>query len=134
MDKKTTDLSKKEQLEMIKQISSALELCLDNISWEPYYTNYLKANIQDEKQHLKFKPEGVKHGLSAKQGGEYHAVKWIVESLEGHKPDAESYIFTKKVVFTAYSIVSQYRERIIKALRGIEYKEVLKMDYCELVK
>jgi hypothetical protein len=128
-------LSKNQQIELLKTISGKLSNSLDNISWTAYYTNYLKENIQEERKHLKMKPESIIHGLTVTEGGILFAVQQIIQYLEGEKPpDLKGYIYMRKTVFTAFSIVAQYGDIIREALKDIDYKEVLKIDYCELVK
>jgi hypothetical protein len=130
-----TTLSKNQQIKLLKEISSQLSYVLDNIKWEKIYTNYLKENIQEEKNHLRMKPEGVIHGLTAYEGGLLFAVQQIINYLTGENaPDVKSYLWMRKTVFTAYSIVTNYEKEIKEALKNIDYTEVLKMDYCDLVK
>lgn len=131
-----TTLSKKEQIKLLKEISSRLASALNDISWTHYYTNYLKENIKEEKDHLRMKPEGVKHGLTAYEGGLLFSVQQIIEYFANSesKPCFEGYIYCRKSIYTAYSLVKTYNEQIKNALQGIDYSEVLKMDYCELVK
>jgi len=130
-----TVLSKAQQIKLLKKISYKLAYALDNLKWEPIYTNYFKENVKEERNHLKSKPENVYHGLTANEGGLYFAVKQIVDYLEGEKPpDIKSYIFMRKTVFIAYSLVAQYSDIIKNALKDIDHKEVLKMDHCDLVK
>ncbi len=130
-----TLLSKNQQIKLLKKINNKLSNILDNIKWEKFYTNYLKENIKEEKVHLRMKPEGVIHGLTAYEGGLLFAVQQIINYLTGEKPPGvKDYLWMRKTVFTAYSIVANYEKEIREALKDIEYQEVLKMDYCELVK
>lgn len=128
-----TNLSKRQQLELIKKISYRLQV-LDNISWTNYYNDYLKENIKEEKNHRSFKPDGIKSGITTNQGGMFFSVQQIIGFLEGEEaPDLSGYLFMRKTIFTAYSIVAQYKDKIQEALKGIDYKPVLDMDYCYLM-
>lgn len=128
-----TNLSKRQQLELIKKISYCLQV-LDNISWTNYYSDYLKENIREEKNHRGFKPDGIESGITTMQGGMFFSVQQIIRFLEGEEaPDLSGYLFMRKTIFTAYSIVQQYKDNIQEALKDIDYKPVLDMDYCYLV-
>lgn len=141
MKTEQTKLTKKQQIALISKISSRLSDSLDNITWSNIYTNYLKENIQDEKNHLKFKPESCKHGLTAREGGMFFAVKNIIEFFD-HKnvglksvyiPKVEDYLSVRKTIFSAFAIVAKYNDELKEALKDIDYREVLNMDYVELV-
>ena len=127
----TTKLSKRKQLALIKKINSLLECKFSIIGWGNIYSNYLKDNIQEEKAHNSGKP--FTSGLSTREGGLYFAVRQIIDYLEGDKkPCLESYIDCRKSIYTAYSIVANYKEQIKEALQSVDYREVLNMDYCDL--
>ena len=135
------NLTKNQQITLIKKISSNLAYILDNIKMESIYSNYLKENINEEKRHLNFKPDNCNHGLTAIEGGIFFAVKQIVEFFQ-HKnyglkdvyiPKAEDYLHIRKTVFTAYAIVTNYNDQIKDVLKIDECMEVLKMDYVCLV-
>lgn len=129
----TTKLTHNQSINLIKDISRRLSIALDNISWTKYYTDYLKENIKEEKARKNFKPDGIKSGLTVNEGGLFFAVRQIIEYLDGKKaPDVESYLFFRKTIYTAYSLVAQYKKEILERLDNIDYKEVLNMDYCYL--
>lgn len=135
------NFTKSQKIQLLKVISNCLAYKLDNIKCEAIYTNYLKDNIKDERNHLRMKPEHVRHGLTANEGGVLFAVKHIIEFFqyknyglkEVYIPKIEDYLSVRKTIFTAYSIVLNYNKEIKKALKNIDYSEVLKMDYCDLV-
>jgi len=133
-DTHKTNLSKKECLELIKKIDCRLTCALDNISWTAYYTNYLKDNVKEEKSHQGFKPDNIKNGLTVKEGGMFFSVYQIIEYLEtDKKPMLDSYLYCRKSIYMAYSLVAQYKEKILEQLKDIpNYKEVLNIDYCYL--
>lgn len=140
-------MTKKEQLDLIRKISGRLHTALDHITWSNIYDNYLKENIQDEKNHLKYKPESCRHGLTALEGGTFFAVKHIIDFFHNKNhdifipdfkfsvyiPQVKDYLSVKKVIFSAYAIVENYNEQIKEALKDLDYSEILKMDYVELV-
>lgn len=131
----TTKLTHSQCLKLVKEISKSLSCELNNISWSKYYTNYLNENIREEKDHLRFKPDGIISGITANQGGMFFSVKQIIEYFEQVEkvPDVKNYLFWRKSIYTAFSLVANYRKEIEKALsKNPQYKEVLKMDYCYL--
>lgn len=133
-EQNTTTLSKTQQIKLLKDLSDKLSRYLDNLKWTAIYTDYLGENIKEEKAHNRFKPDGIERGLTVIEAARYFAVRQIVEYFEGEKqPSLKHYIEMRKTVFTAYSIAALYREEITKAFEGLDYKEVLKMDYCFLV-
>ena len=132
-DQHKTKLSPKQCKELVKKVSYCLARALDNISWSAYYSNYEKENIKEEKAHIDFKPDGIVSGMTITEGGRFFAVKQIIDYLEGAKaPSIEYYISMRKTVFSAYSLVANYKERILKELEGVNYKEILKINYCFL--
>ncbi len=131
----TTKLSKREQIRLIKAISHSLAYKLDNISWTKYYTDYLKDNIQEERNHNIFKPDDIGRGLTISEAGILFAVKQIIEYFVdlNNIPPLIHYISYRKTAFTAYSLVHTYYNEVKEALSKYDYMEVLKMDYCDLI-
>ena len=132
-----TKLSKKEQIKLLKKID--LELChaLDNISCIPYYKNYFKNNLKEEKDHRKYQPSDIICGISCFESALLFSVKQIINYLVNaeNKPCFEGYIHCRKTIFEAYSLVKTYNEQIKNSLEKIKnYKEVLNFDYCNLIK
>jgi len=129
-----TNLTPDQCIKLIKIISQKLSIALDNISWTKYYTDYLKENIKEEKSHLGFKSDGIRSGMTAYEGGLFFAVQQIIEYLETEKkPCLKSYLFCRKTIYTAYSLVAQYKNEILKQIKDIpNYKDVLNMDYAYL--
>jgi len=127
-------LSKKQQIDLINKLSYNLACELDNLKWNKIYTDYLKENIQEEKNHDNFRHESIKRGLTITEAGKLFAVQQIAEYLNGDKmPDVSGYLHIRKSVFTAYAIFANYRKEIEKAFQGLNWQEVLKMDYCFLI-
>jgi len=65
-----------------------------------------------------------------------NAVKQIIEFLgkAEYIPSVKDYIFVRQSIFFAYSLVSQYRIEFETALKDINFDDILKLDYVELIK
>lgn len=132
-----TKLSKKEQIKLLQKIDIELSRTLNNISWTPYYKNYFKNNLKEERNHRKYQPSNVLCGITAYQSALLFAIQQIVDYFVNtkNKPCFEGYIYCRKTMYEAYSLVKTYTKQIKQALEKIDnYREVLNFDYCELIK
>ena len=128
-------VSKSKALAEINKASYNLAYALDNIKWSKLYTDYLKENIQEEKSHDNFHGDSIQRGITITEAGKLFSVQQIVKYYQGEKaPDVACYSYMRKSVFTAYSLVSLYREAVETALKDINLELVNGLDYCELIK
>lgn len=131
----TTQLKKQDQIKLIKKINKELQYLFSSISYGQYYRDYLQENVKEERKHQMFKPDNISSGLSVNEGGTFFAVKQVIEFLTNPKkaPDLEAYLYLRKAIYTAYALTENYRADILTALKDIDYNEVLKIDYCDLM-
>lgn len=131
----TTTKTKRQQIKMIKDAWNAIDYALSMVSWGQYGKQYLAQNIQEEKDHLRFKPEGVTHGLTALEGAKLFCVKNIAEYLLGHEaPKPEWFLHYRKGCYMAYAIAHKYGDKLREALKDFDLKELSDLDYAELAK
>ena len=131
-----TKLSKNEQIKLIKTTWQKINEVLSCQSFGQYGKQYLDLNIQEEKRHDKTRPHDIQRGLTIIEAGKLFAVKQIIEFLgkAEYIPSVKDYIFVRQSIFFAYSLVSQYRIEFETALKDINFDDILKLDYVELIK
>jgi len=49
-------------------------------------------------------------------------------------PSLKEYLSIRQSIFFAHSLVLNYREELTKALEGVNWEDILKIDYAELMK
>ena len=119
----------------VKDASDKLAYTLDNIKWGQMYTTYLNENKEEEKRHDRCRPASVPRGMSIMDAARLFAVQQIIEYYQGKAaPDLAGYTYMRKTVFTAYSLVAQYRNEIGAALVGVDLDAIKALDYAELQK
>ena len=127
-------------IKAIREVSNKLSYALDNITWSRIYTDYLKANIAEERTHDHYRGNNTRN-LSITDSGKLFAVQRIVQfytGKDGHgnkvkMPRVKDYLHIKKTVYIAYAITANYRKQIRKALKGVDIDYILSLDYVELV-
>lgn len=131
-----TTLSKNEQIQLIKTTWQKIAEVLSCQSSVKYAKQYLSLNIQEEKNHDKFRPINTIRGLTILEAGKFFAVKQIIEFLTDKKyiPSAKDYLFVRQSIFFAYALVSQYRKEFEIVLKDVCFDDILNMDYTELMK
>ena len=94
---------------------------------------YLKINYKEEKEHLRFKPKGIKNGLTIKEGSIFFSVKWILDSLlNGFRYDIKDVLTCRISAVMGEAIAKKYERQLREGLKDIDIKEVLKIDYVIL--
>ena len=131
-------MNTKEKNQAIKLINTAWEriyYCISTKKSEFVISEYLRLNIQEEKKHDHYRPEGTTRGLTVNQAGKLFAVKQIVEYIwtGGQSPDVKYYIDLRQSCFMAYSLAMQFEEYLIKALDGISLESIMALDYVSLM-
>ena len=125
----------KKAVKVINEASGKLSYKLDNIKWSKLYTDYLKENIQEEKNRDRMRPDSISRPLTITEAGKLFAVQQIVNYSLGEKaPDVAGYTYMRKSVFTAYSLVAQYKKEIGEALEGFDLDYIKSLDYAEIMK
>ena len=115
---------------------SQLAYVLDNKSWSRYASNYLAENVEEEKNH---RGSGRFGGwaLTVNESARLFAVRQLAEYLTTKKrPDLKSYLHCRRSIYTASSLVLNYRKEIRAAFKAakVDLAEVCALDYAELVK
>ena len=119
----------------VKDASDKLAYTLDNIKWGSMYTTYLNENKDEEKRHDRCRPASVPRGMSIMDAARLFAVQQIIEYYQGKAaPDQAGYSYMRHSVFTAYSLVAQYRTEIGEALAGVDLAAIMALDYAKLQK
>lgn len=127
-------MTKKEQLRLINETWQKINRVLSMERWGNEGEKYLKENIREEKKHDSYRPQGINRGISILQAGKLFAVKRIIEALTGKLTvEIKEYLTIQKSAFYAVALVENYRESLIKALEGINFDDVLSVDYVKLV-
>ena len=132
--KTESKLTKNQQLKLIDNAWREINYYLRNVSWGGYGNTYWEMNRKEEKDHDKMRPEGISRGISVNQAAKLFAAQQIAKYLLGDKPlDIKSYLYCRKSLYYAASLVENYREGLEKALKDIDLQELVKIDYCKLI-
>ncbi len=128
----TATMSKKAKLEMIDKAYFAIERALES---EHYGDRLFDMINKSEKQHRKFKPDGVTCGLTVRQAVKLFMVEYIMNGLYDPRWTIKDVMHIRYECVYAQSIAENRREKLLQALEGISYKEWSdNIDYAELNK
>lgn len=109
-------------------INAVLEREKDYLS-----NSYLNENLREEKEHLKGKPQGIRNGLTAREGARHFYIKWILDSLvNGFRYDIKDVLTCRISSIKGEAIAKTYEKELREALQNIDLKEVLSFDYSIL--
>ena len=128
--------SKRQQIALIDRAYAALDV-LNNQVMSPLRDNYFKQNLDEEKGHRHFCPDGVRCGLATRQAARLFAVRQIAQFLNGEKaPEPREWLHLRPSYLTACALVAEYREQIMRAWGEVNVcvADVLALDYAELNK
>jgi len=126
---------KNKELQNIKKVWSKIEYVLNNKSWNKYGTEYLKQQRSEARNHIGFKPDSVRHGLTITEESKFFAVLRISEYLySNNSPSLTSFMHTNKSVFMAYALADEFRKELKDILSIEEAEHYSKLDYCEFAK
>jgi len=132
---KTQTNSKKEALKLVNKAWIELDYLLSSIHWGHYGKEYIKLNIEEEKGHDRFRPEGTSRGLTIKEAAKLFCVTQIADYLlNKRKLDVSDYLSTRKSHFFACALVANYRKEIENAWKGLDIETISNLDYAELIK
>lgn len=128
--------SKRQQIALIDRAYAALDV-LNNQVMSPLRDNYFKQNLDEEKGHRHFCPDGVRCGLATRQAARLFAVRQIAQFLNGDKsPEPREWLHIRPSYLTACALVAEYQKQIEQAFDavGVNYNDLLSLDYAELNK
>lgn len=120
----------KDAIKMINEAYSSLRI-LNNIDWNGYRDEIYKLERQYEKNHRKW-TNGRQYDFSIDIASKLFVVQHIASALKGTRHDIKSYLFLKKSIFLAESLVMNYEDKIKKALKDFDLDELCKLDYTIL--
>ena len=122
--------NRKQALKMIRAAFRALEP-LDNVSHNKYLTQ-LAEQIKAEEKLV----ERSDDTLTRRERVELYAVWRIAQFMTGHTRLAEvrDYLWTRKHIFIASALVSNYRETIATAWKGFDVELLASIDFATLNK
>jgi hypothetical protein len=129
-------MNAKQQIKLIEKTWSTLDYVFGSLSWGQYGKNYLKENIEEEKNHRSYMPANVKSYLTIGQASKLFAVQQLVKYLfTSERPSLEGYHYSRKSIYTAYSLAKQYQKELCIALlaqEGFSSTAILDIDYAQL--
>lgn len=126
----TTDSNK-----LISKAYSRLSV-LNNISWTPYRDKCYEMACAEERQHRRGKPADVRiaAGASIQATGRFFVVLRIAQYLLGERmPDIKDLLAYQPSAMYAAALVAAYSAEIREALKDVELRELVALDYCEFV-
>jgi hypothetical protein len=133
----TKTKTKRQIIKSYREAWGKVNYALSSVGWGQYGKQYLKENLDEERSHRGFKPDHVKAGLTINESAELFAIQQIAEALADKPkwtPDLQGYLSCRKSIYTAWSLVINYRHKIAEALKGVDLDEIRALDYAELVK
>jgi hypothetical protein len=132
-----TTLTKKESLKLIDNAYFKIKDVLESVHSGEYHYQYFQLHKKEEMNHRRFKAVyNDTCGLTTLEAVKLFYVTQIVEALfkPSWKPTIKDYLSVRQSIFMAYSLVENYKEELNKALQGINWEDILKIDYAELMK
>lgn len=128
--------SKRQKILLIDRAYAALDV-LNNQVMSHLRDRYFKQNVEEEKGHRQFCPEGVKCGLTTRQAARLFAVRQVSEFLNGATiPHPSEWLHLRPSYLTACALVAEYRKQIEQAFDAahVNYNDLLALDYAVLNK
>jgi len=128
-------MDKKNQIKLINEAYRKIDDVLSIQHMGEYGKQYYNLNKGEELQHDKFRPSDVKRGLTISEAVKLFYVTQIIQALKGTlKVTVKEYLFVRKSIFFAVALVETYKIELTEALKGINYDDILAVDYAELNK
>ena len=125
----------KEQKQIKKRIDQAYSKLhvLSNITWTPYRDEIFDMNKKDEKRHRYNRPAND-FEASINDCAKMFTVKHIAESLLNvEKWKVKDLLSIKKSCLYSQSVVENYKDKILKAWKDQDLKNLANLDYIALV-
>ena len=120
----------KDTIKMINDAYSSLRI-LNNIDWKAYRDEIYKLEKQYEKNHRQY-CDGRQYDFSVDIASKLFVVQHIASALTGVRHDIKSYLFLKKSIFLAESLVINYEDKIKEALKDFDLDILCNLDYTIL--
>lgn len=120
----------KDTIKMINEAYSSLRV-LNNIDWKAYRDEIYKLERQYEKNHRNW-TNGRQYDFSIDIASKLFVVQHIASALKGTRHDIKSYLFLKKSIFLAESLVINYEDKIKEALKDFDLDKLCNLDYTIL--
>ena len=120
----------KDTIKMINDAYSSLRI-LNNIDWKAYRDEIYKLERQYEKNHRQY-CDGRQYDFSVDIASKLFVVQHIASALKGTRHDIKSYLFLKKSIFLAESLVINYEDKIKEALKDFDLDKLCNLDYTFL--
>ena len=120
----------KDTIKMINDAYSSLRV-LNNIDWKAYRDEIYKLERQYEKNHRQY-CDGRQYDFSVDIASKLFVVQHIASALKGTRHDIKSYLFLKKSIFLAESLVINYENKIKEALKDFDLDKLCNLDYTIL--
>ena len=120
----------KDTIKMINEAYNSLRI-LNNINWKAYRDEIYKLERQYEKNHRNW-CNGRQFDFSIDIASKLFVVQHIASALKGTRHDIKSYLFLKKSIFLAESLVINYEDKIKEALKDFDLDILCNLDYTIL--
>jgi hypothetical protein len=120
----------KDTIKMINDAYSSLRI-LNNIDWKAYRDEIYKLERQYEKNHRQY-CDGRQYDFSVDIASKLFVVQHIASALKGTRHDIKSYLFLKKSIFLAESLVINYEDKIKETLKDFDLDKLCNLDYTIL--
>jgi hypothetical protein len=117
---------------LVRRAYSALDV-LNNIKMTAYRDHCFKMACEEERGHRRFKPDGLRIPASVQDAGRFFVVLRIAESLLGRRYEIADILNCQQSALFAAALVATYEKEIREALKDLELRELVGLDYCELV-
>ena len=108
---------------------------LNNVAWTAYRDNMFDINRKGERKHRKTWDDRnySRRAISVNDSARYFTCMHVIEALVEGTPDIKSYVYLRKTIFYAHSLVANYRDKIEKALDGFDLDAFNDLDYADMV-
>ena len=129
-------MTKKEQLRLIDAFYSRMARCCRPRGWADHWGKYVHRQREDEKEHRRFKPAGIRDGISKNTAVKLfcvqHILEWRVKPRK--RPDPADILSIRLVRFYGYALFQEFRKEIMAEFGKAESQAFLdSVDYAELM-
>ena len=108
---------------------------LNNITWTAYRNNMFDINRKGEREHRNWcnDRDYSRRAISVNDSARYFTCMHVIDALVDDTPDIKSYVYLRKTIFYAHSLVANYRDDIEKSLDGFDLDAFNDLDYADMV-
>lgn len=123
------------QKKVLNACYSKLDYAFSSIHYGCYGKQLFKMIKDEEKGHRKFCPDGIKCGLTISEAVKLFYCQGIIEGITDKLNfTVKDYISIRQSILMCQSLALNYKDEIINALQGVNYSDILSIDYAELMK